>query len=268
MNKELSQIGSVLLVLLIAPAIWAQGAGQINGEEVVGPMPGVKATVLLTDERMKLLRQGGALQIPVPPGIGNVEAVVLRRPVFFKDKVASAYGNSSLQQRSMTVDVSETILDRIDYQPVELKVYESGFSGIVLKYVGGLSTSRKANEEVGDPAVDSPVVTLRLKNGRGIMGRIKGLKSLAVDSTIGKLELDVASIRKIKTNKNGKLTIEMPSGNRISGTISFAGIELLNRWEDETFSMSKIDEIVVEKPAVINALPASGNTAAPTVVPR
>lgn len=263
MNSQHFRIGSLLLVLLVAPLAWCQGqqiTGTINGEEVVGPMPGVKATVLITDQRLDLLRRGGSLQIPVPARIGDVQSVVLKRPIFFKEKVAVGYGNSIMQSQSMLVDITETVLDRIDYQPVELRVYESGFSSIVLKYTGGLSGTKKANEQVGDPKVDSPVVTLKLRNGRGIMGRMKGLKTLAVTSDIGKLDLDVANIRKIQTGKNGKLTIEMPSGNRISGTISETGIELLNRWEDETFEFSKIKEIVIEPPVVINALPQQSTT--------
>jgi len=274
MNHVLTPIGSLLLLVLFASTIWAQDAntrkvtGVINGEEVVGPMPGIKATVLMTDQRMKLLRQQGGLQISVPSGIGNLQSVVLKRPTYFKEASARAFAQSMLHGQSMVMDVSESVLDRIDYQPVELKVYESGFSSVVLKYTGGLSASRKATEQIGDPKVDSPVVTLKFNGGRSIMGRIRGLKSIAVNSSIGKLNLELEKLSRIEMGKKGNLTIEMPSGNRISGTISVNGIVLLNRWENETFQLGEISEIIIEKTAVFVAKPPRGTVTSPSVIAK
>ncbi len=264
-------LGSFLLLVLFASTIWSQDTnrrkvtGVINGEDVVGPMPGIQAIVSMTDQRMTLLRQQGGLQIPVPPELKNVQSVVLKRPSYFKDKTARAFAQSMLQGQSVVVDVSESILDRIDYQPIELKVYEAGFSSVLLRYTGGLSALKRANRQIGDPEVDSPLVTLKFSSGRAIRGRIKGLKSLEILSTIGKLNVDLEKLNRIRIGKKGNLKFEMPSGNRISGTISVSEFVLLNRWENETFQFQSVSEIIIDKTAVLAASP-QGAVAGPSVI--
>ena len=251
---------SVLLLLILAATAVAQqesrrGTGIINGEQVVGPLPGFKAVVLLSDSRLLSLRQNGALSIPVPSQLERVQSVVLKRPAYFKSTKTSVYAESRLTGQSMEVSIDESILDRIDYQPVEMKVYESGFSSILLRYVGGTERVRKQNLKVGDPKTDSPLVRVMLTNGNSIAGRIKGLRRLDFKSQIGDLKVDLKRIGEIEIIKPGKMKISMPNGDQISANIARTSIELLNRWENETLEMKSIDRIVIQRNATTASNP-------------
>ncbi len=236
--------------------------GMINrqGEEIVSPADGFTAVVTITDAQLELLVRQGTLRINVPANLRNsIRSIVIQRPVYFKEKRATSYPDASMTGNEVLIEISNSLLERIDYQPVELKFYESGVDRVVLKYTG-LAPNRKDISQVGDPASDSPIVFVKLKSGKGIEGRIKGMSKLNIESQFGSLKLDFSSIAKISFSPEGKLMTQMANGDLISGTISGDSIELLNLWGNEAIQFSEVDAIT---PGRRKAIPRTKKTIKP-----
>lgn len=249
--KGVSILAMVTLFVVTATPAFAQRSsnglsqGMTNdaGEEIVSRVRGFAAVVTLDDPGLNSLLEKGSLEIPVPHQLVNsIDSVSIKRPIYFKDRQVAEFANATLVQKKLVVDIDDAIIERIDYQPIDLKVYETGFDRIVLRYVG-LSKGRSNAKSVGDPQTDSPVLLVKLKSGKGIRGRIKGQKSIRLDSTLGAIEVAVDATRKIEAGQDNSLTVVMRNGDRISGKVDFEKIELLTLWENETIALSDIESL-------------------------
>ena len=221
----------------------SQGMTNDAGEEIVSRIRGFAAVVTLDDSGLNSLLEKGSLEIPIPHQLVNsIDSVLIKRPIYFKDRLVAEFANATLVRKQLVVDIDDKILERIDYQPIDLKVYETGFDRIVLRYVG-LSKGRSNAKSVGDPQTDSPVLLVKLKSGKGIRGRIKGLKSFMLDSAFGAIEVAIDATRKIEAGQDNSLTVVMQNGDRITGKVDFEKIELLTLWENETIALTGIESI-------------------------
>jgi len=224
-------------------------AGMTNGqgEEIVGRASGFSAVLTLDDANLQTLIRQGRVEIGIPQQLVNsVESVIVKRPVHFKNKKATDFADAELAGQKLVVNVDNSVIERIDYQPVELKVYETGFSSVVLNYVGDSSTSNASDP--GDPKTDSPLMTIKLKSGNGITGRIVGMKQLKIDSELGMIEVAFDRTNQIKVKRNGELNIEMVNGDLISGKVDGNKIELINRWSTESIKLSDVAALIIRRP--------------------
>jgi len=227
----------------------APGMTSAQGEEVVGRTSGFSAVVTLDDTKLDSLLRNGLIEVNVPVQLKHsIDSVILKRPIYFKEKKAVGFADAELAGRSLEVKVDDEIIDRIDYQPIELKVYETGYSSVILRYIGLAGNRNRGLSNIGDPKTDSPVLTVKLKSGKGIAGRISGMQSLDINSTIGQIRVSFAKTNKILVGEKGELNIEMINGDLISGTINGGKIELLNRWENETIDLATVAALVVQRP--------------------
>lgn len=223
--------------------------GMLNerGEEIVSRGSGFSAVMTLRDRDLEALLDTGSVALDIPTSlINNIESVIIKRPLYFKDKQASDYADAELSGQKLLLNVDDSVIDRIDYQPVELKVYESNFTSVVIRYVG-FSKAKDRDGDVGDPATDSPMITVTLDSGKGIHGRIRGMKNLKIDSTLGRIDVPFTQTKNISVRENGELTVQMANGDRISGKMDGEEIELLNRWGTETISLSDISSMSVKR---------------------
>ena len=237
-----------------------------RGEEIVRRITGFSAVVTLDNAKLDSLLQTGNLEVGIPPQLVNsIDSVIIKRPIYFKEKKASGFADAELQGTGLAVAIDDSVIERIDYQPVELRVYEAGFSKVILKYVG-ITGQRISLEGIGDPKTDSPFLTVKLKSGKGIAGRIRGMQAMNLDSTLGQISVAFSKTTKILVGKKGELNIEMTNGDLISGTIDGGKIELLNRWDNETIDLADVAALIVDRPK-INKTPTTQATQRGAVLP-
>lgn len=246
------------LALLALPAVCASVSAQYygvssepllpgmtspQGEEIVEAPPGFSALLNLDDHDVKTLVEQGSIAIHIPQHLrGSVEAIVLRRPVVFKNNKATAFADAQLNGQQLIVDVDQSTIGRIGYQPVQLNVYETQFSSVVLKYVANFQ--KTGEKTIGDAERDSPLLTLKLKSGNGFVGRIRNLQQLNLESTLGKISLKLPRVSKIQFQGGGRLTVQMASGNLVSGRIRESELVFANRWGTETIQLKDIAQLV------------------------
>ena len=240
-STVVAQAGSPLQQQSLTP-----GMTNAQGEEVVTRATGFAAVVTLDDLKLNQLMQQGSVEIRIPTQlINSVESVIVKRPLHFKNKKASGFADAELSGRRLVVKIDETVIERIDYQPVELKVYETGFNSVILRYVG---TATPVDNNPGDPKTDSPILTVKLKTGNGIKGRIVGMKQLKMKSQLGVISVDFERTQRIAVKDTGEVTVEMVNGDLISGKINGGKIELITRWSTETIDLREVAALIVRHP--------------------
>ena len=223
------------------------GMTNAQGEEVVSRASGFSAVVTLDDAKLESLLRKGRVEVNIPAQlINSIDSVIIKRPFYFKEKNGVEFADATLAGKRLEVRVDHEVIERIDYQPIELKVYENGYSSVVLKYIG--NSNKRSAKTIGDPNTDSPMLTVKLKSGKGIAGRISGMQSLDIDSVLGPIKVAFSKTNKILVGTKGELNIEMTNGDLISGTIKGGKIELLNRWENETIDLSSVAALIVKRP--------------------
>lgn len=254
-NRLLKQCFALIALHLICASVSGQHHGSFGetlspgmtnsqGEEIVTAPAGFNALLNLDDRNLQTLVKQGSVSISIPQHlIGRVEAIVLRRPVVFKENKSIAFADAQLAGQQLIVDVDNSILGRIGYQPVQLNVYEPQFSSVVLKYVAGNAEDSEKN--LGDAEQDSPLLKLTLKSGNGITGKIRGIQQLDLDSTLGKIAVKLSRVSKIQFRDRGLLNVQMTSGDLISGKLDEGKFVLISRWGTETIPLKDISEMTL-----------------------
>ena len=148
------KINLICLLALVCPALSLSVA---HAEE-----ERVSAVIMMQDADVASLKQSGYIKMAIPQQlVDRVDSVTLKRPVRFKDEAAVLYNDVDRRSGMVSVRVDDATIEQMDYQPVELRIFESGFSSIVVQYRPGNSTPvKKASKD--DSAVFVTSLSLSL----------------------------------------------------------------------------------------------------------
>jgi hypothetical protein len=230
------KINLVCLLALACPVLSVFGANAAAEEDRVS------AVIVLQDADVASLKQTGYLKMAIPPALINrVDSVTLKRPVRFKDEAAILFNDVDRRSGMVSVRVDDATMEQIDYQPVELKIYESGFSSIVVEYLPGNSTPpKKASKD------DSAVFVTNLANSKSLTGRLADMKEFMIKSELGEIDVVLDEVSQIKFEEDERATIQMENGDKVSGKIDFRNITINSRWGLEDLKVSDI--VSISKP--------------------
>ena len=224
----------ICLLALVCPVIGTSVA-HADGDRV-------SAVLELQDADVASLKQSGFIKMVIPPHLRDrVDSVTLKRPVRFKDESAISFNDVDRRNGMVAVRVDDATMEQIDYQPVELKIYESGFSSIVVQYRPGNSTpARKSSKD------DSAVFVTNLTNSKSLTGRIADMKEFTIKSGLGKIDVVLDEVTQITFEDDNRATVQLENGDQLSGKIAFRNITINSRWGKEDL---KVDDIVsISKP--------------------
>ena len=232
-----------------------------NVSAATEPDERISAVIELQDADVASLKQTGFFKMAIPPSYRErIASVILKRPVRFKDESAVSYNNVDRRSGTVAISVDDSTIEQIDYQPVELKIYESGFSNIVVRYEPGNATPPSKPSEK-----DSGVFVTTLSNSKTLTGRLAGMKDFSIKSGLGKVKVDLEKVSEISFDEDGKATVQMTSGDQLSGEINFSDITINSRWGAEDLKIADIARITKPFSAETNmvAMPAASMPATP-----
>ena len=161
--------------------------------------------VVLTigEQEANALRRDGQLRATLPEKFKNrVDSVLLKHPTTFLSKKLVVNDDVDKFGQTLLVNVDESIVDRLGYQPVQIKVYQSGFDSITIKYQRPSQGGRYALIRRGTrpQANDSPRVFVRLSAENGTSGWIRNMKDLNVETQFGAAKIPLSRIAGIRFN--------------------------------------------------------------------
>ena len=235
------------LLALACPVLSISGAYAVEEERL-------SAVIVMQDADVASLKQTGYMKMAIPPAMVNrVDSVTLKRPVRFKDKAAVLFNDVDRRSGMVTVSVDDATMEQIDYQPVELKIFESGFSSIVVEYRPGNSApTQKASKN------DSAVFVTSLTNSKSLTGRLADMKEFAIKSELGKVDVDLDDVSQITFEEDDQATVQMLNGDQLSGEIDFQNITIKSRWGLEDLKVSEV--VSISKPltkSIASGVPVS-----------
>ena len=230
------KINLICLLALVCPVLSVSGAHAATEEDRVS------AVIELQDADVASLKQTGYIKMAVPQELINrVDSVTLKRPVRFKDEAAILYNDVDRRSGMVAVSVDDSTMEQIDYQPVELKIFESGFSSIIVHYRPGNSTPpKKASKD------DSAVFVTSLDNTKSLTGRLADMKEFTIKSELGEIDVLLDEVSQVTFEDDDRATVQMENGDQVSGKIDFRNVTIKSRWGLEDLKVSDI--VSISKP--------------------
>lgn len=207
----------------------------------------------LTDGELQSLLQTGAFKMSIPPRLKNkVNSLILKRPDRFKDEVAVLFNDVDKRSNTIAISIDDSTIEQIAYQPVELKIYESGYTNIMVRYTPGNGAQVKKPSKT-----DSVELKIELNNGKAITGRLSYMTQFPLKSNLGKIKVKLDEVSQITFDDNGDLRVVMFNGDTLKGESNFSSLIINSRWGQERIKTKDIASIT---PALSKASSASNMT--------
>jgi len=199
----------------------------------------VSAVVELSDVELQSLLQTGKFKMSIPHRLKNkVNSLILKRPDRFKDDVAVLFNDVDKRSNTIAISVDDSTIEQIAYQPVELKIYESGYTNIMVRYQPGNGKRNKKPSKT-----DSVELMVSLKNGKSITGRLSYMPQFPLKSGLGKVKVKLAEVSQVTFEDDGDLRVTMFNGDTLQGESNFSSIIVNSRWGQERIKTKDIASI-------------------------
>lgn len=237
--------------------------GSLQGQEKESVKKRDKVNEKKNDERYMVvltigpqeaaaLRRDGYLRATLPDKFRNrVDSVVLKHPTSFLKKKLIIRDDIDKARSTLLVNIDESVVDRLEYQPVQMKVYQSGFNSITLKYRRPNNRGRLPSPGRGTKPKpnDSPQVFVRLSSENGTTGWIRNMQNLEIETQFGSTKIPLNRVAGIRFNtpKTDRVVVISVTGDYLSGTIDFDNIVLATRWGDERIPVSKMESVTYHR---------------------
>jgi hypothetical protein len=212
----------------------------------------VTMTIDMDDAKIASLLRNGVLRTTIPAKYRNrVDAVLLKRDFSFKTEAYELGDAVDKLNDSVTVKLGAAVLERLDFQPVKVKIYYSGFNSIV--FVRDKLESKNpfglAKRDTQPGPNDSQRMFARLDDKRGVFGWVEGLAKLKLTTEFGEVSIDMIKVAGIRfnTNSSGGVSVRLISGETLSGYPSFDEIQMKCAWGKQKILLSEIESITLNR---------------------
>lgn len=200
----------------------------------------VSAVVELTDGELDALLQTGIFKFSIPYSLRNkVNSLILKRPERYKDDIAVRFNDVDKRSNTIDISVDDSTIEQIEYQPVELKIYESGYTNVLVHYRPGNSETTKKPSKA-----DSVVLKTNLKSGKSLTGRLFQTKQFTIKSNLGNVKVKLKDVSQITVLEDGDLKVMLFNGDLLTGKCDFSTITINSPWGLERIKLEDIATIV------------------------
>jgi len=191
------------------------------------------------------------LSTRIPPNLVNrVGKIRLKRSRSFLSRSLKVVGAQTEKKNGLvSVEIDNTILERLAYQPVEMSIYESGFNQVQLKFNPLGSVAGKLPAEAQSPAdlQAGPYMFVRIDSKRGIYGLIKNFETLSIETQFGKVQIPTSELAGIRLNDGGvnKAFVVLKKGDFFTGKIDMETITVQSRWGDKEINLREVESFTL-----------------------
>ena len=207
----------------------------------------------LNDQQIERLRLNGSLSTKVPPRFVNrVKAVRIKRATSFRSKPLSVAGaRTQRSNRSVSLEIDNSVLERLAYQPVDIRIYETGFDLLRLKFNPRGNIAGELPQEF-EPLADqskAPYMYARINDRRGIYGSLVNFEALSIKTQFGQVKIPGGDISGIRFNDGDpkRAFVVLKKGDFFSGEIDFDSVTLKSRWGNQTLKVSELESLTLNR---------------------
>ena len=206
----------------------------------------------LDSNKIETLRRTGVLTANIPPKmINKINAIRFKRKTSFLTKSLETKAPIDKVNSDLLAVIDNTVIERLDYQPVEVKIFESGFNRLFIKFnpKGNVAGEIPKQIKVERRPEDSQFVYVRLDNQRGLYGTLKGLSKFPVKTGFGDVEIPSKQLKGIRLNTDdkGSAHVMLHSGDEFTATIADQKITINSWWGPQEVKLSEIESITTSK---------------------
>ena len=210
--------------------------------------------ITLDAERVNSLLVNRALKTKVNPKLINkIEAIRFQNPTSFLDEPIYIESNTDKQNRALATIVDQTVIDRLEYQPVEMKIYDSNFSSVVVvldqpRKNAIQSIPGQLTEPPKGPN-DSKPFFVRITSRRGISGTLKNMKVMEIATDFGDVKLPLDQVQGIRfkpiegNNESSNVFVVLANGDTLSGTVRLGSFVIKSRWGEKELMVRDIESL-------------------------
>ena len=214
----------------------------------------VSAVVELSDGDLQSLLQTGVFKFAIPVSYRNkINSLILKRPQRFKDSVAVRFNDVNKRSNTVAINIDDSTIRQMQYQPVELKIYESGYTNVLVRYSPGNATKAKKPSKL-----DSVVLKTILKNGKSLTGRLFETRKFSLKSSLGEVDVKLKEVSEIVFEDDGTLKVMLFNGDTLSGKSDFSTITVNSPWGLERIKVKDIEAIMAPISPELTALRSTG----------
>ena len=205
----------------------------------------------LNDNQINKLRVEGSLVTRIPPKLVNrVGKIRFQGPSSFLSKSLKVDGAKTLKKaRLVSVEVDNSILERLPYQPVELSIYESGFDRVRLKFnpLGSVAGKLPTETKPSDGPLTGPHMFVRINSKQGLYGLLKDFETFPITTQFGKVKIPTSELAGIRLNDGDakQAFVVLKKGDVFSGQIEMETITVQSRWGDKKIKLSDVESLTL-----------------------
>jgi hypothetical protein len=238
---------------ILPPSAQLQGNSEYQRYEIV---------LTLDEEKLQQIQKTGFLKASLPAQyLNRVDSIVLKSTTSFVDEKYQLTLDVDKRNQALWAEIDQSVLEHLPFQPVQIKVYDSNFSAILLRFLPG-NTLIEDQASAVDQKFDGGPVWLHLKNGKRLPGYLKDGQVMRVKTQIGDLPIPFNSFDGIAFPENpsgddltiaedGNQVVILANSDQITGTLDLATIVLKTRWGDKSFSRGEVEAITRSRQTVL-----------------
>ena len=201
----------------------------------------VKLKTTVNDFIIARFKSGEPINIRVPQTSKAIGSVMIKKPQSFKPAPLSLRPNTFMDGRQMIVELLPHLLDRLDYQPIKLELFQSDVDAIRL-----IPSRRNLQGDSAGPVRTTaarPNFYLRLKPENGVSVSLTGVNSFHLKNDIVDLDIPFDHVEAVffDTEEDGVASVVLRNGDSISGKHDWPEeVEFETPWGSETISLDRL----------------------------
>lgn len=193
----------------------------------------LRVVLRLTKETLKKLSESGFAKAAVTKN-KNDQVVSLRLVPFqtFIEKQDAVKTTTKVNRDVLEVEITDEILRRLSFQPLEIPVMKSGFSKVLLVYNRSDSTSQPPTDLV------NRFFIVRKEDGNGIYANVAG--DLGVKTNFGLYSIPFQQIEAVHFSQSGTDSVILKNGDKLTAEVDTTQISIRSEFGTHEFETSDL----------------------------
>ncbi len=241
------QLRHLAFLILIQTWFVCSGFAQSDSEAQARDRERVRLKIDLTDDDLRNLEHVGKLSMDIPKYFQNrVAAIQLRYVDTYSEERVRVIGEPAILSGASHLTVDSQLLERIRFQPVEVRVFEKNFTRVQINY----EESSEPNFVTGDNEGFTELeYGIQVADRFLLKARIGLENKLSLASDIGKVQIDWNDIERLEFARGEELkaTVDMKTGDKLSGLVDLSDLTIKTRWGLVTVPIGDISMILPTK---------------------
>lgn len=217
----------------------------------------------LDDEQVKQLVATGRLETEVPRAyLGDIAAIKIQRSTSFLSDAIEVETYVDKINRRVSVVVDRAMLERLDYQPLIVPIFESNFNQVGLVFREESKSRLWGREESVAPEqrneeAQGPEFFVRIDEQRALLGRLKQA-AFEIETDFGPVNISTTQIAGIRFNadslsSDGKtkhnVFVKLQSGDSFSGVLALQTLRVASKWGEQPIKTSELESLTIDQMA-------------------